>query len=61
MIFKDVEEIASGFRPPLTGLTWHDGYFYVAEGAYPGRILRVHPGGKIRWITCQPVVTCSLK
>jgi glucose/arabinose dehydrogenase len=40
-----VTEIASGFRGPMTSITWHKGYFYVAEGAYPGRILRVGKDG----------------
>lgn len=52
-----VDEVARGFRPPLTGLTWHDGYFYVAEGAYPGRILRVHPGGEIREVLVDNLPT----
>jgi hypothetical protein len=26
-------EIAGGFGGPVTGITWHQGYFYVAEGA----------------------------
>ncbi|HEX6988544.1 MAG TPA: glucose dehydrogenase [Bacillota bacterium] len=37
-------EIAVGFDPPLAALTWHEGTFYVAEGACPGRITRVWPG-----------------
>lgn len=40
-----VKEIASGFRGPMTSITWHKGYFYVAEGQYPGRILRVGKDG----------------
>jgi hypothetical protein len=40
-----VKEIASGFRGPVTSITWHKGFFYVAEGAYPGRILRVGKDG----------------
>lgn len=38
-------EIASGFRAPMTAATWHRGAFYVAEGAFPGRILRVDLDG----------------
>jgi hypothetical protein len=41
----EVKEIASGFRGPITSITWYKGYFYVAEGAYPGRILRVGKDG----------------
>ncbi|MFZ3589128.1 PQQ-dependent sugar dehydrogenase [Bacillus sp. DJP31] len=40
-----VKEIASGFRGPITSITWNKGYFYVAEGKYPGRILRVRKDG----------------
>lgn len=54
-----VEEVAHGFRPPVTGLTWYDGYFYVAEGAYPGRILRVHPGGEIREVLVDNLPTAG--
>lgn len=38
-----VSEIASGFRGQMTGMTWYQEAFYVAEGAFPGRILRVQP------------------
>ncbi len=38
-------EVASGFRPPLTGVTYFDGALYVAEGAFPGRITRLCPNG----------------
>lgn len=42
--------VASGLRPPVNGLTWHDGVFYVAEGGNPrepGRISRLTPGGEL--------------
>lgn len=42
----EVSEIARGFRGPLTGMTWHRGKFYVAEGAFPGSILRVGMDGR---------------
>jgi glucose/arabinose dehydrogenase len=38
--YGQVVEIARNFRGPMTGMTWHNGCFYVAEGAFPGRILR---------------------
>ncbi|WCK56307.1 PQQ-dependent sugar dehydrogenase [Aneurinibacillus sp. Ricciae_BoGa-3] len=37
-------EIAGGFKGPLTGLTWHQGYFYTAEGNRGGGD---RDGGKI--------------
>lgn len=37
--------IAEGFRAPITGLTYHDGFLYVSEGGHPGRISRVAPDG----------------
>lgn len=46
-------EVAGGFKSPLTGITWHKGYFYVAEGATAeeadpgcGKVLRVSPKGQ---------------
>lgn len=36
-----VTEIARGFRGPVTAITYRNGFFHVAEGALPGRILRV--------------------
>jgi glucose/arabinose dehydrogenase len=41
----NVTIIASGFRGPLTGVTWHRGYFYVAVGSNPGKIYRVDIDG----------------
>lgn len=37
------EIIADGFTPPLTGITYHDGFFYVA---HKGTITRVTKDGK---------------
>ncbi len=54
-----IEEIASGFRPPLTGLTWSEGYFYVAEGGYPGRILKVSDDGRERIVLVDNLPTCG--
>jgi sugar lactone lactonase YvrE len=34
--------VADGLTPPVTGLCWHEGRLYVAEGG--GRISRVDPG-----------------
>lgn len=41
----ETEVIASGFDRPLTGLTWHEGYFYVVTGDFNGRVYRVSKGG----------------
>ncbi len=41
-----VREIARGFRGPMTSITWNRGFFHVAEGAFPGRILRVGRDGQ---------------
>ena len=38
--------VLEGLRPPVNGLTWHDGGFYIAEGGFPGRISRWSPGGE---------------
>jgi len=40
------EIIAAGFRGPVTGLAWHDGYLYVAEGGFPGQISRLTEDGE---------------
>ncbi|MDJ0842158.1 MAG: PQQ-dependent sugar dehydrogenase [Acidobacteriota bacterium] len=34
-------------RPPVNGLTWHQGALTIAEGGNPGRISRLYPDG--RW------------
>ena len=41
-----ITEVARGFRGPMTSITWHNGFFYVAEGAYPGSIVRVSKDGQ---------------
>lgn len=52
-----VEEIARNFRAPLTGLTWYDGWFYAAEGAYPGRIVRYSPRTHVREVLVDNLLT----
>ncbi len=41
-----VTTIASGFDGPLTGVTWHKGYFYAITGSYPGKVFRVDKSGR---------------
>lgn len=38
--------VAEGLRPPVNGLTFHDGGLYVSEGGHPGRISRLEPDGR---------------
>jgi len=38
--------LAEGLRPPVNGLTFHDGSLYISEGAHPGRISRLDPDGR---------------
>src|SRR5438876_10253109 len=33
--------LAEGLRPPVNGLTFHQGSLYVSEGGHPGRISRL--------------------
>ena len=33
--------LAESLRPPVTGLTFHDGFLYITEAGHPGRILRL--------------------
>jgi glucose/arabinose dehydrogenase len=40
------ELLAEGLRPPVNGLTFHDGGLYVSEGGYPGRISRLDLDGR---------------
>jgi hypothetical protein len=40
------EVVAAGLRPPVNGLVWHDGGFYLSEGGFPGRISRLAPDGE---------------
>ncbi len=37
----DNEVVAEHLRPPVNGLTFHDGYLYVSEGGHPARISRI--------------------
>jgi glucose/arabinose dehydrogenase len=41
--------LLDGLRPPVNGLTWHEGSLYISEGGHPGRISRLDPGGA--WTT----------
>ncbi|HEX7022357.1 MAG TPA: hypothetical protein VF171_05830 [Trueperaceae bacterium] len=34
-------------RPPVNGLTYHDGALYISEGGHPGRISRLDAGGEL--------------
>ena len=34
-------------RPPVNGLTWHEGSLYISEGGHPARISRLDPDGSI--------------
>src|SRR6185312_421800 len=45
-----VSVVARGSNGPWNGVTFHDGYFYVAEGgeALGGRILKISPDGNIK-------------
>lgn len=38
--------LADGLRPPVNGLTFHQGSFYVSEGGHPGRIIRLGADGQ---------------
>jgi glucose/arabinose dehydrogenase len=33
--------LLDGLKPPVNGLTYHDGYLYVTEGGHPARISRL--------------------
>ncbi|HZI33940.1 MAG TPA: sugar dehydrogenase, partial [Candidatus Binatia bacterium] len=35
--------LRDGLRYPVNGLVYHDGWLYISEGGYPGRISRVSP------------------
>jgi glucose/arabinose dehydrogenase len=37
--------LVSGLRPPVNGLTWHDGGLYISEGGHPSRISRLESDG----------------
>jgi glucose/arabinose dehydrogenase len=38
--------LLGGLRPPVNGLTWHEGSLYISEGGHPGRISRLDPNGR---------------
>lgn len=38
--------IAENLRPPVNGVTFHDGGLYVSEGGHPGRISRFETDGR---------------
>ncbi len=40
------ELLLDDLRPPVNGLTFHDGSFFISEGGHPGRISRLDPGGR---------------
>jgi glucose/arabinose dehydrogenase len=50
-------EIARGFRGPVTSLTWHQGWFYLAEGGHPAQITRVSRDGKERRVLIKDLRT----
>ena len=39
--------LASALRPPVNGLTFHDGALYVSEGGHPARISRLSLDGRL--------------
>ena len=45
-----MRSVAGGRNGPWTGVTWHQGAFYVAEGGQleGGRILRIDRDGSVR-------------
>src|SRR5574340_5106 len=38
--------LIEGLRPPVNGLTYHQGSLYISEGGHPGRISRLDFDGK---------------
>lgn len=38
--------IKDSLRPPVNGLVWHEGWFYVSEGGHPARISRIDRSGR---------------
>jgi glucose/arabinose dehydrogenase len=38
--------LASGLRPPVNGVTFHNGYLYVSEGGHPAGITRLSLNGE---------------
>jgi glucose/arabinose dehydrogenase len=39
--------LRDGLRPPVNGLTFHDGALYISEGGHPGRLSRLWPDGRL--------------
>src|SRR5215813_408189 len=37
--------LAENLRPPVNGLTFHEGALYISEGGHPGRISRLDTDG----------------
>jgi glucose/arabinose dehydrogenase len=44
------ELIADDLRPPVNGLTWHEGSLYISEGGHPARISRLARDGELTTI-----------
>jgi glucose/arabinose dehydrogenase len=38
--------LLDGLRPPVNGITCHEGALYISEGGHPGRISRLDPDGR---------------
>jgi glucose/arabinose dehydrogenase len=38
--------LLEGLRPPVNGLTYHNGSLYISEGGHPGRISRLDANGR---------------
>lgn len=41
-------QVVGGLRPPVNGLTWHDGWLYLSEGGHPSRLSRLRPDGELQ-------------
>lgn len=41
------ELVVEGLRPPVNGITAHQGGFYLSEGGHPQRISRLHQDGSL--------------
>jgi glucose/arabinose dehydrogenase len=37
--------VAEGANQPWTGVSYHNGSFFISQGGYPGKIARLSPGG----------------
>lgn len=42
--------LLDNLRQPVNGLTYHEGWFYISEGGYPGRISRLSVEGEWRTV-----------